>query len=89
MHRRLGIVATTKGICVASALLGTASADAVMIGDQPEDIRAARANGIRSIAALWGFGAKEELLAANADASAARISEVVNVVWGWAYTSRR
>ena len=60
-----------------------------MIGDQPEDIRAARANGIRSIAALWGFGAKKELLAANADASAAHISDVVSVVASWACTSRR
>ena len=78
-----------KGALVASALLGTASADAVMIGDQPEDIRAARANGIRSIAALWGFGAKQELLAANADASAAHISDVVSLVASWACTSRR
>ena len=77
-----------KGDLVASALLGTASADAVMIGDQPEDIRAARANGIRSIAALWGFGAKKELLAANADASAAQISDVVSLVASWACTSR-
>jgi phosphoglycolate phosphatase-like HAD superfamily hydrolase len=55
-----------------------------MIGDQPQDIRAARANGIRSIAALWGFGAKNELLAANADASADHIKDVVSVVTTWA-----
>ncbi|HEY1303871.1 MAG TPA: HAD hydrolase-like protein [Vicinamibacterales bacterium] len=73
-----------KGDLVASALLGRGSSDAVMIGDQPEDIRAAHATGIRSIAALWGFGAKEELLAANADASAADISDVVSVVANWA-----
>lgn len=72
-----------KGTLVASALLGRGSADAVMIGDQPEDIRAARANGIRSIAALWGFGAKKELLAANADAAAADINEVVSLVATW------
>jgi phosphoglycolate phosphatase len=72
-----------KADLVASALLGSASADAVMIGDQSEDIRAAHANGIRSIAALWGFGATEELLAANADASAKHISEVVSLVASW------
>ena len=76
-----------KGDLVASALLGRGSADAVMIGDQPEDIRAARANGIRSIAALWGFGAKKELLGANADASAAHIKDVVTLVTTWAGTS--
>lgn len=73
---------------VAAALGDSGSVDAVMIGDQPEDIRAARANEIRSIAALWGFGATDELLAANADASAAQISEIVSLVAGWASTSR-
>jgi phosphoglycolate phosphatase len=76
-----------KADLVASALHGRAAADAVMIGDQPEDIRAARANGIRSIAALWGFGAKTDLLSANADASAAHINDVVSLVATWAGTS--
>lgn len=75
-----------KSDLVAAALLGGASPDAVMIGDQSEDIRAAHANGIRSIAALWGFGAAEELLAANADASAVHISDVVSLVAAWACT---
>jgi phosphoglycolate phosphatase-like HAD superfamily hydrolase len=57
-----------------------------MIGDQPEDIRAGHANAIRSIAALWGFGAREELLAANADACAVHISDVVSLVTNWACT---
>lgn len=73
-----------KGDLVASALLGQGSSDAVMIGDQPDDIRAARANGIRSVAALWGFGDRQELFAANADAAADHIGDVVSLVAGWA-----
>ncbi len=41
------------------------SAQAVMIGDRAQDVRAARMNGARSIGVLWGYGTREEL--ANAD----------------------
>jgi phosphoglycolate phosphatase len=41
--------------------------DAVMIGDREIDVTAARANGVRSIGVLWGYGSREELLAAGAD----------------------
>ena len=40
---------------------------AVMIGDRAGDITAARANGVRSIGVLWGYGSREELLDAGAD----------------------
>jgi phosphoglycolate phosphatase len=40
---------------------------AVMIGDRAGDIVAARANGIRSIGALWGYGSAAELREAGAD----------------------
>lgn len=43
-------------------------AGAVMIGDRSMDVRAARANGLRSIGVLWGYGARAELIAAGADA---------------------
>jgi phosphoglycolate phosphatase len=36
--------------------LGVAAADAVMIGDHQNDIRAARGAGVRSIFAAWGYG---------------------------------
>ena len=45
-----------------------AAEDAVMIGDRHADIVAATANGMRSIGALWGYGSREELLEAGADA---------------------
>ena len=40
----------------------------VMIGDRANDVTAARANGVRSIGVLWGYGSRDELLAAGADA---------------------
>jgi phosphoglycolate phosphatase len=43
------------------------AASAVMVGDRAADIVAAKANGIRSIGALWGYGSKAELSDAGAD----------------------
>jgi len=40
---------------------------AVMIGDRAGDIVGARANGIRSIGVLWGYGSETELTDAGAD----------------------
>jgi phosphoglycolate phosphatase len=42
--------------------------DTVMIGDREHDIRGARANGLYSIGALWGYGTRDELATAGADA---------------------
>ncbi|WP_336056310.1 HAD-IA family hydrolase [Nitratireductor sp. CH_MIT9313-5] len=39
----------------------------VMIGDRKHDIIGAKANNVRSIGVLWGFGAREELEEAGAD----------------------
>jgi phosphoglycolate phosphatase len=44
--------------------------DCVMLGDRLHDIEAAKANGIRSIGALWGYGGQAELEEAGADAIA-------------------
>ena len=38
-----------------------------MIGDRRHDVIGARANGLRSIGVLWGYGSREELIAAGAD----------------------
>ena len=38
----------------------------LMIGDRLHDIAGARANGIRSVGVLWGFGSHEELSGAGA-----------------------
>ena len=43
---------------------------AAMIGDRHFDIHGARANSVRAIGVTWGFGSREELTAAGADAIA-------------------
>ena len=40
----------------------------IMIGDRRYDISGAHANGIRAIGVLWGYGGREELELAGADA---------------------
>jgi phosphoglycolate phosphatase len=57
---------------------GIARADAVMIGDRDNDVRAARANGVRAVGVLWGYGTATEL--ADADAIVATPAELPDVV---------
>ena len=49
---------------------------AVMIGDRAVDISAAKANGLRSVGVLWGFGDKSELEWAGADVIFSDINEL-------------
>ncbi|MGD0346036.1 MAG: HAD hydrolase-like protein [Terracidiphilus sp.] len=49
-----------------------------MVGDRSFDIEAAQANGIRCLAAAWGYGTPEEC--AQADAVAATPAEVLEIV---------
>ena len=51
----------------------------VMVGDRLHDIEAAKANGLRSIGELWGYGGREELERAGADRLAATPSDVVRL----------
>lgn len=52
----------------------------VMVGDRLHDIHAAKANGLRSIGVLWGYGGAEELSAAGADAVAATPNGVIGLI---------
>jgi phosphoglycolate phosphatase len=56
------------------------AADCVMLGDRLHDIEAAKANAIRSIGALWGYGGIDELKTAGADDIAVRPDQVVPLV---------
>lgn len=58
------------------------ASDAVMLGDRLHDMHAARHNDIRPIGALWGYGGREELLKAGADAVAERPEDVARLVLG-------
>jgi phosphoglycolate phosphatase len=50
---------------------------AVMIGDRAADVRAAKANGVKSIGVLWGYGSERELIDAEADVLCATPRELV------------
>jgi len=49
-----------------------------MVGDRSFDIEAAHLNGIRCLAAAWGYGTPEEW--AQADAVAATPADVMGIV---------
>jgi phosphoglycolate phosphatase len=59
---------------------GYAAASTTMIGDRLHDIHAAKANMLRSIGVLWGYGGQAELREAGADIIVAAPSEVVGRV---------
>ena len=46
---------------------GVEAGSAVMIGDRAVDIEAAKINGMQSVGVSWGFGSRDELLAAKPD----------------------
>jgi phosphoglycolate phosphatase len=54
--------------------------EAAMIGDREFDMAGARATGVPSVGALWGYGSREELLAAGAGALAATPLEAAEIV---------
>jgi len=47
---------------------GLDAAACTMIGDREHDIHAAHANGVRAVGVLWGYGSRDELQGAGADA---------------------
>jgi phosphoglycolate phosphatase len=79
--------ARTQRVCDKADLIraaldqtGAKSHDAIMVGDRAEDVRAARANGVRAVAVGWGYGALEELQEAGPDFFAATIPELITWV---------
>jgi phosphoglycolate phosphatase len=52
-------------------------ADTVMVGDRLHDIHGARANRMRAIGVLWGYGNREELEQAGADTLISHPSELL------------
>ena len=60
---------SNKGELLTYALeqTGVKAEEAVMIGDRKHDILGAKANGMRSVGLLWGYGSREELEEAGAD----------------------
>jgi phosphoglycolate phosphatase len=71
-----------KAEMIAQALLdfGAQPQHTTMIGDRHFDIDGARANDVRALGVGWGFGSREELLGAGAEAIAADAQELRNLL---------
>lgn len=54
--------------------------DALMIGDRRFDISGAHANHVRALGVLWGYGSREELTEAGADALVSQPSELLDAI---------
>ena len=59
---------------------GLNSAQGIMVGDRYMDVDAAKANGLVSIGASYGFGTRKELLDAGADHIAGSPEEIVKII---------
>jgi phosphoglycolate phosphatase len=75
----LGERSCDKADLVAAALkvAGGKAADAVMIGDHADDVRAARQNAVRAVGAGWGYGSRAELGNAAPDYLAETVEDLV------------
>ena len=58
---------------------GVITTSATMIGDRSIDILAARENGLKSVAVLWGHGSRDELQGALPDAFVGSPQELVTL----------
>ncbi|HYS71148.1 MAG TPA: HAD-IA family hydrolase, partial [Thermoplasmata archaeon] len=64
----------------AARALGVAPAECAVVGDAPVDVLAGNAAGARTIAAMYGYGRRVELLAANPDAVIERFADLPDVL---------
>jgi HAD superfamily hydrolase (TIGR01509 family) len=64
------------GILIALQQLNIQPEDAIMVGDSPDDINAAKAANVHSIGALWGSPTPDLLIAANPDRSCQTVREL-------------
>jgi pyrophosphatase PpaX len=67
-------------VLVALAALGAAPSEAILLGDSPHDVAAAKAAGARGIGALWGACGREALAAAGAELFLSDVREVPALV---------
>ncbi|WP_300620023.1 HAD hydrolase-like protein [Dokdonella sp.] len=68
-----------KAEMIAQALgrFGVAAHETAMVGDRHFDVEGAKANAVHAVGVLWGFGSREELLDAGADAIAETPADLV------------
>jgi phosphoglycolate phosphatase len=81
---RLAELGTAKETVVARALAGLKALGAprptALVGDRAHDVVGARAHGLRAFGVLWGYGGREELVAAGADALLERPADLLDVI---------
>jgi phosphoglycolate phosphatase len=54
----------------------------LMVGDRDQDIEGARANGLRAIGVTYGFGSRQEILAAQPDFVSAQPGDIAGFLTG-------
>ncbi len=67
-------------VLLALERLGVPASRAILVGDSPHDVAAAKAAGARAVAALWGACTREALAAAGADFFLSDIRELPALV---------
>lgn len=67
-------------VLLALEKLGVPASRAILVGDSPHDVAAAKAAGARAVAALWGACTRDALAAAGADWFLADIRELPALV---------
>ncbi|MBE6661687.1 MAG: HAD family hydrolase [Ruminococcaceae bacterium] len=74
----------TKDAVIAYALIesGADKDDTVMVGDRHHDIDGAKKNAMRSVGVLFGYGSREELTQAGADAIVETVDELQQILIG-------
>ncbi|MFQ5986475.1 MAG: HAD family hydrolase [Thermoplasmata archaeon] len=64
----------------AAGAIGRTAAESVAVGDSPVDLQAGRFAGARTVAALYGYGDDEALLAVDPDGEITRFPELLAVL---------
>jgi len=67
-------------VLLALSRLACASSNALLVGDSPHDVAAAKVAGARAVAALWGACSRDALASAGPDFFAADVREVPALV---------
>jgi phosphoglycolate phosphatase len=81
---RVDELGAAKETVVARALEGLEAIGApcpvALVGDRAHDVVGAHANGLRAFGVLWGYGGRDELEAAGADALLHRPSDLLDLL---------
>ena len=67
---------------IVEQLESISSASMVMIGDKASDIRGGKTFGLQTVGVCYGYGTKEELEQAQADAIVGTVEQLENVLFG-------